>query len=149
MNAAIEDKNAYEELTTLIEEVRDDIKTVGTRSTWLLGLLIVIILALASFIFRSYGALPLEIKTNEIFLLLREASQGLCYIYLALLFIYIRPLIVPIFEKPNYELKDIEELREKLQWNVLRLEKLTRQFKTLASLFMASVPASLFLAWVI
>ncbi len=149
MNKEMQDKRAYDDFIALIEELRDDIKTVGTRSTWLLGILVVITLTLASFIFRSYGTLPLEIKTNATFLLLRDMAEALCIIYFGLVLFYIRLLIVPIFEEPIYEPRNIEELKEKIKWNAARLKKLVKQFRTLVFLFMSSVPASFLYAWAI
>ncbi len=149
MNKEVEDKRAYDDAVALIDDVRDDIKTIGTRSTWLLGLLVVVILALASFILRSYGTLPPEIKTNSTFLLLRDVAESLCVIYLALFLAYIRPLIVPDFEEPIYGSRNIEELRENMKWNVIRFKKLLKQFRMLVFLLMASVPASFLYAWVV
>ena len=149
MNKEMQDKRAYDDFIALIEELRDDIKTVGTRSTWLLGILVVITLTLASFIFRSYGTLPLEIKTNTTFLLLRDMAEALCIIYFGLVLFYIRLLIVPIFEEPIYKPRNIEELKEKIKWNAARLKKLVKQFRTLVFLFMSSVPASFLYAWAI
>ncbi len=109
-----------------MKELKDDIKSIYTRSTWLLGILIVVILALASFLF-----LPPEIQIQKY----TAAKIGITYLfayYLAIVSVYMRIMIIPNFKKPDYKLNE-KELKEKL-------DRLSRNLNALATLFVLPLP---------
>ena len=55
MNGKAEGKNAKDDAAIRKQEINDAIKTIGTRATWMLGILVVIILGVASYIFSDIG----------------------------------------------------------------------------------------------
>ncbi len=56
MNKKAEGKNANADAAIRREEINDAIKIIGARATWILGILVVIILGAASFIFSDIAA---------------------------------------------------------------------------------------------
>ncbi len=109
------------------EEIEENIKIIGIRSTWMLGFLIVIILALANYLSNNLS-LNLEIESLAWFA--RVTVLILCSLYLLMLLAYIWPLIVPNFKEHNAQV----------------LEKLDKRFKSLIFLFIVAIPASMLIA---
>ncbi len=119
-------------------EINDAIKTIGTRSTWMLGVLVVIILALASFIFSDIAA---EAPAGSFYQMAWTTASTLCIIHLALLLYYIQPLVVPNFDELLEELEGDKVSQETINQSANRLRKLGKNFKRFIFLFVVSVPA--------
>ena len=104
-----------------MQEIRDEIKIIGTRSTWLLGLLVVIVLALAGFALKDFGteqvAFILAMKTTATILLL---------IYSGAIVTYTPKLIAPNFGKPMHGTTEPSDVI---------LDKLNGHFNSLISAF--------------
>ena len=115
---------------TAEDRIHDDIKTIGNRATWLLGFMIVILLALAGVIFASFGMPPPESVRTDFFLLARNFAAALFTFYLVITPVYMWRLIVPNLETPS----------------AITLRRLARRLKTLILLFIIAVPASFFLS---
>ncbi len=112
-----------------MQETKDDIKAITTRSTWLLGILVVIILAFASFLIQS----PSEEISQFSLAWWGKAMAGTFFIYyLMITSIYMRPLIVPRFRDPAYK-PSKTELQEELN-------KLAKHFTALTTLFIVPLP---------
>ncbi len=139
-----QDKEAYEDAIGRTEEIKENIKTMGTRSAWLLGLLIVIIIALASFLFRSYN-LPFSTQNaNELFILIRTAATILLLFYIAITLFYMWWLIVSKFGKLTHETRDIHKLEKNIETNTDILNKLIYNFRTLIFSVTVSIPTAFF-----
>ena len=111
-----------------MQEIRDDIQIIVTRSTWLLGILVVIILAFASFLIQS----PSEEIRQFSLVWWGKAIAGTFFIYyLIIASIYMRPLL-PSFKAPARK-PNKTELQEELN-------RLTKDFTALASLFIIPLP---------
>ncbi len=141
-----QNKEAYEDAIGRTEEVKENIKTIGTRSAWLLGLLIVIIIALASFLFRSYNLPFPEQNTNELFILIRTAATILLLFYIASTLFYMWRLIVPKFGKLTHETRDIQELEKNIETNTDIQNKLIHNFRTLIFSITISIPTAFIVA---
>ena len=109
------------------ENINKGIRNIATRATWMLGVLVLIILGLASFIFKDIDA---ELQVGSLYWIIWHTAIFTCIIHLALLLFYIRQLIVPNFD---------DYLNES---NAKRLTKLIKTFKSLIILFISSVPAA-------
>ncbi len=109
------------------ENINKGIRNIATRATWMLGVLVLIIIGLASFIFKDSNA---ELQVGSFYWIMWVTAGVACLFYLALLLFHIQPLVVPKFE--DY----IDES------NADRLRKLINTFKTLIFLFVISVPSS-------
>ncbi len=130
MNKKAENKN-----TAIPPEViNDGIKTIATRATWMLGVLTLIILGLASFVFQYIGT---DLEIGSTLWAIWITAGILCFFYVILLLAYIKPLIVPKF-KDLIDESDAE-----------RLKKLVNHFNTLVFLFIALAPTSLFIGFVL
>ncbi len=112
-----------------MQEMKDEIKTIGTRATWLLGILVITIFALANFLFQDL---------NEYLIMFSPAWWAKLVIafffiyYLTITAVYMRPLIVSNFKKPTYETNE-EELKK-------ILNGLNSNLKALSSLFIIPLP---------
>ena len=106
-----------------MDKIDENIKTIGTRSTWMLGFLIVIILAFANYLSKYIGV---EVEVGSLIWFINRTVTTLCFIYLLMLLAYIWPLIVPNIKEQNAKV----------------LEKLDKRFKSLIFLFIAAVPTS-------
>ena len=137
-----EDKNvcASDYVIACMNKIDNDIKTVGTRASWLLGFVIVIVLALLSFLFSNFDS-GTEV-VGSIDWLIWHTAGILCPIYLVILLAHIWPLITPNFGKMDYELLSISEIRKNIKTNAEIFERLNKRFRTLVILFIVSVPAS-------
>ena len=115
--------------TARMQEIKDEIKVIGTRATWLLGILVITIFALANFLFQN---------SNEYLIIFSSAWWAKLVIafffiyYLTITAVYMRPLIVSNFKKPTYE-TDEEELKK-------ILNGLNSNLKALSSLFIIPLP---------
>lgn len=126
------------------QEIKEAKKLIGTRSTWLLGLLVVIILALASVILKGLETKS-EIGSFAWVLWVTLICLGGCYF--ALLLIYIRPLIAVNFEELTDEAYKAKSQKEKNELNAKKLEKLVNTFNSLIFLVIFSTLASFVLAF--
>ncbi len=115
-----------------LEEIKDDIKTISTRATWMLGVLVLIILGLASFVSKDFG---FEIQTNSLFWMIWVAAAILCIAYFMVLLIYIPLLIWPNFGIPIHKISGDKELQKSIELNDDILDKLIKNLKALISLF--------------
>ncbi len=140
MNGKAEGKNAKDDAAIRKQEINDAIKTIGTRATWMLGILVVIILGVASYIFSDIGV---EAPAGSFYRLAWVTGIVLCLIHLALLLYYIQPLVVPNFNELFKGHQGGMFSQESLDKSAERLEKLVKNFKRLIFLFVVSVPASL------
>ncbi len=113
------------------ENINKGIRDIATRSTWMLGVLVLIIIGLASFIFKDSNA---ELQIGSFYWVMWVTAGVSCLFYLALLLIYIQSLIVPNF-------KDYTD-----ESNPDRLRDLINTFKSLIFLFVISVPSSFIFA---
>ena len=104
------------------EEIKDEIKIIGNRATWLLGILIGTLLALGGFLSQDFGA-----EKDVLAQLLKIIVGGLFYIYLGATVIYMGPLMKINFRKFDSKTTEVE-LQE-------ILKKLTDDFNALVSLF--------------
>ncbi len=131
-----QDKDANDAVS--VKEIKENIKTIATLATWLLGLLIGLLVILASFIFKSYGMPLPEYEGNTFFIISRFIAVILFSFYLTITPVYMWRLIVPNFEKTmGKDLKSCAKV----------LAELTRHFKMFVFLFLASVPASFIFAF--
>lgn len=121
-----------------MEEIKTDKNTISTRSTWLLGIIVLIVLALASFLANDAGS-----EVDGLAWVIRVNARTLCLAYSLIFLVYISLLIIPDFGNPIYEEYDEEELQECKKQNLENLEKLHRHFKTLVFLFIFFSSASL------
>ena len=112
-----------------MQKIDDNIKSIYTRATWLLGILVVVVLALASFLLENINE-PLELYSPA--WVIRAVAVFLFIYYLTIIAIYTRTLIVPNFKKPTYKTNETE-LQE-------ILDGLTSDLKALASLFVLPLP---------
>ncbi len=140
MNKAVADKAKLENAAIRKQEIRDDIETIGRHATWMLGILVLLIIALASFIFKYLGV---ELETGSIIWVVWHVAIFVCGIYSSLLLYYIRQLIAPDFDESPKESQEYEEVQGKVKQNAIRLSKLAKKFNTLLSLFVASAPTAL------
>ena len=113
------------------ENINKGIRDIATRSTWMLGVLVIIIIGLASFIFKDSNA---ELQVGSFYWVMWVTAGVSCLFYLALLLFHIQPLVVPNFEDYTDES------------NADRLKELINTFKTLIFLFVISVPSSFIFA---
>ncbi len=114
-----------EAIIACMEEIKDDMKTIGTRATWLLGILVLAILGLASFLSKDYG---LEIEA------VRTIAKILCGFYLVISLAYMPLLIVPKFGKRIYEIIGTKDIQKNIEVNLEILDKHYKHFKSLVSL---------------
>ncbi len=140
MNKKVESKNANHETVIHREEINDAIKIIGARATWMLGILVVIILGVASFIFSDIAT---EAPTDSFYRLAWVTAIILCAAHLALLLYYIQPLVVPNFNELFKGYQGDKYSQKSINKSADRLEKLAKNFKILIFLFVVSVPASL------
>ncbi len=130
MNKKMENEN-----TTLPSEViNDGIKTIATRSTWMLGVLTLIILGLASFVFQYIGT---DLEAGSLLWTAWVIAAILCFFYVILLLAYIQPLIVADF-------KDLVN-----ESSTERLKKLVNHFRRLVFLFVVLAPTSMLIGFVL
>ena len=132
-----------------MEEIKNDIKIIGTRAAWLLGILVVIVLALASFIFKDFDLayiLSTDINNSDHFIKL--FAIYLFISYFGLIIIYI-PRILPEgvevptdneFENVMRSSKNakIAELQKRIKENADKLHSLNQKFNTLILFFVSS-----------
>ena len=121
-----------DDLISRLEEIQNKIEVIGARATWLLGTLVLVVLALASFL--SGGVEP------EI---VRETAAGLCLVYVALLLVYIPLLILPNFGEPIYGTREDAVLQKNIGVNGKLLKKLHNRFNVLVSLIIIPAIVSL------
>ncbi len=119
-----------DDLIDRLEEIKDDIKTIGTRSTWLLGVLVLVLLGLANLLSKDTGV---EIE------LIRDIAAALCLIYLTLLLFYIPLLIMLNFGEPTYGTRDDKKLQESIEENSKLFNRLNRRFNSL--IYLTIIPA--------
>ncbi len=122
-----------------LEEIKDDMKTIGTRATWLLGVVVVAILGLANFLSKDVGV---DIHSDGLAWIIRATAKILFLTYLVILLVYIRRLIAPKFGKPIFETNEKFELQENIKQNLKIFESLNKRLNMLISLIIFSVPAS-------
>ncbi len=117
------------------EEIKDEIKIIGNRATWLLGILIGTLLALGGFLSQDFGA-----EKDTLTQLLKIIVGGLFYIYLGATVIYMGPLMKINFKKfdSNTSEAELQEI----------LKQLTNDFNALVSLFILPLLACFALATV-
>ena len=137
------DTTSYDKACVRKQELRDDIETIGTRATWLLGILVLLIIALASFVFQY---LDVELEKGSFIWVVWSTSATVCVYYLALLFYYVYLLVAPNFDGVPKQSTECEEVEEKIRQDAIRLNKLAKQFKTFLYLFVASAPTALLYA---
>ena len=117
------------------EEIKDEIKIIGNRATWLLGILIGTLLALGGFLSQDFGA-----EKDTLTQLLKIIVGGLFYIYLGATVIYMGSLMKINFKKfdSNTSEAELQEI----------LKQLTNDFNALVSLFILPLLACFALATV-
>lgn len=145
MNKKVENKISTdsEKSVARLEEIKDDMKTISTRATWLLGVLVIAILGLANFLSKDIG-----LQEGSFTWTIAQTAKILCVFYLAILLVYIPLLITPNFGKPIHETYGNKETQENINQNLKILERLNKHFKTLIYLFILLVPAHLIAAWI-
>ncbi len=139
----------HDDYVARLEEIKDDIKTIGTRSTWLLGLLVVIVLAISGFIFADLELSIDAIKTNPVVTLIKAIGAAILFFYLAVIAFYTKLLMKINFGMSIYEPEKIieeetpEEIKkykiQKIKFNNKRLKELSDGFNALVSLFVRSL----------
>ncbi len=140
MNKASENTTNLNRADIRKQEIRDDIETIGRHATWLLGILTVIIIALASFIFKN---LDIELETaNKLTWVMWHTAIFVCGIYSGLLLYYMYRLVAPNFDISPAEDKEYEGIQEKIIQDAMKLKTLSKRFKTFLYLFVASAPVS-------
>ncbi len=140
MNKSAEAKNANDDLAILNEEINDAIKTIRANATWMLGILVALILGLASFISRDFGG---ELEIGSIIWFIWITAVSLCLFYIILLVAYIYPLIAPNYDGLIERSKGAKPNQESINESAERLSGLVKNFKRLIFLFVISVPTSL------
>ncbi len=145
----------YDNAVARMQQIDDDIKIIGTRSTWLLGLLTIIVLAFANLLFRNLNFLP-EQDIGIIALLIKIVIVTIPFFCLTIIAIYTRRLIAPNFGIPAHnepenlmtretfqhdikliKILEIETLQDRINANVDRFSKLARIFNRLILFFFA------------
>ncbi len=126
-----------------LEEIKDDIKTIGTRSTWMLGVLVIVILGTANLLTEDLG-----LQIGSLTWTIVQSAKVLCVLYLVILLAYIPLLIMPNFGKPIYEDIEENELKQNIKLNDEILERLKKRFKSLIYLLVSLVPVHLIGAWI-
>ena len=120
-----------DDLIDRLVEIKDDIKTIGIRSTWLLGVLVLVTLGLANFSFTDSGIEGLGV--------IKRITTTLCLAYSILLLFYIPLLIMINFGKPIYGTRDDKTLKESIGENTILFNKLNRRFNSL--IYLTIIPA--------
>ncbi len=144
MKKAAGDITNYEKAVIRKQELRDDIENISRHATWMLGILTLLIIALASFIFKD---LEIELEAgNKLTWVMWYTAVMTCIIYFFLLLYYIYRLISPNFDESDEELLEYADIWKKIKWEAARLRTLTKQFRTLLYLFIASAPTAFFYA---
>lgn len=139
MSKKEESKNScacYDPVAIRRQEIRDDIKSINTRSAWLLGLSVVILLGLGGFLFGNAGTTKEEISLFDHSI--RFIAKVLFYIYLSAVAIYMRPLM-----KINLKSPDNKKTEEELQKT---LYELISRFNTLVFMFISPLLVCFILA---
>ncbi len=129
-----------DEAIASLEEIKDDIKTIGTRATWLLGTLVLALLGFANFL--SNDAI-FTAEVGSLAFVIWATTIILCIYYLALLLIYIPLLIVPKFGKHIYKIVGTKDIQKSIEENTELLDKLQKHIKSLVFLIIISVIASM------
>ncbi len=140
MNKSAEVNNANDDLAILNAEINDAIKAIRTNATWMLGILVALILGLASFISRDFGG---ELEIGSITWSIWIAAVCLCGFYVILLVAYIYPLIAPNYNELIKRTEGARPSQESINQSAKKLIKLVKNFKALIFLFVISVPTSL------
>lgn len=115
-----------------LKEIKNDAKAIRESSTWLLGIIVIIILALANFIANNTG-----IEAGETSLVISLIARTTCFLYLAILLFYIPLLIIPKFGNPIHLPYEVDEMQNVVNENAQILERLNKHFQTLVNLFIA------------
>ncbi len=141
----------YDHSVYLLGEIKSDMKIINTRSIWLLGILALITLGLADFLFRDFGT-PTNIVGNIDDRFIKVYSALLLIHDFALIIIFIPKLLWGI-EVPRHneyskvgsfnEIAETEKLLTEIQKNAKKLYNIDTQFKILIFLFTTS-PAYLY-----
>ena len=131
-----------------LQEIKDNITIIGNRASWMLGVLVLISLGLASFIF---GDSPINsaVDKNSLAWAIKVMARSLFGFYLLITAYYTWRLIVPNFGLPIHENRDDEDLQETIKLNAELSTKLANSLTTLIVLFIAAVPFSFFLTFII
>ncbi len=124
-----------------LQEIKDDIKTIGTRASWMLGVLVLISLGLASFIFGDSVINSAQDKSSLAWAI-KIMARTLFISYLLIIAYYTWRLIVPNFGLPIYESRDDEDLQEVIKSNAKLSVKLANNLRALILLFILAVPFS-------
>ena len=143
MNKAAGDITNYEKAVIRKQELRDDIETIGRYATWMLGILTLLIIALASFIFKY---IDVELEAGSLIWVIWYTAVLICIIYFSLLLYYIYRLVSPDFDESDEESLEYAEVREKIRKDAIRLKTLSQRFRTFLYSFIASAPFALFYA---
>ncbi len=124
-----------------LQEIKDDIKTIGTRASWMLGVLVLISLGLASFIFGDSVINSAQDKSSLAWVI-KIMARTLFLSYAIIIAYYTWRLIVPNFGLPIYKNRGDEDLQEVIKSNAELSAKLANNLKTLILLFIMAVPLS-------
>ena len=125
-------KSAEERDVERLEEIKDDIKTIGIRSTWMLGILVIIVLGLTNFISKES---IVQMDAGSLIRMIWISATILAATYTVLLLIYIPLLIMPNFGKPIHENYEMNHLQKSIKQNAEILNRLNKYFRTLIYLF--------------
>ena len=129
-----------DETIASLEEIKDDMKTIGTRATWLLGILVLAILGFANFLFSDSSLAP---EVGSLAFVIRATVMFLCGFYLIILLVYIPLLIVPKFGKRIHKIVGTKDIQKSIEVNTKLLDKLHKQLRSLVSLVIISTLGSL------
>ncbi len=121
-----------------LEEIKDDMKTIGIRATWMLGVLVLFILGLTNVLFKVFDV---QSEVGSFAGVLWVTAGSLCGYYLLLLLVYIPLLILPNFGQPIFGTREVKVLKKNIEQNPKILQSLRKHFKTLIYLFIISIPA--------
>ncbi len=121
-----------------LEEIKDDMKTIGVRATWMLGVLVLFILGLTNVLFKVFDV---QLEVGSFARVLWATAGSLCGYYLLLLLVYIPLLILPNFGEPIFGTREDKVLQKNIGQNSKILQSLYKHFKTLIYLFILSIPA--------
>ncbi len=130
------------ELERRAEKIDEAIKAISTRATWMLGILVAIIIALASFIFVDFDR---ELKVGSLYWAAWHTAITLNLFYLSILVVYLHLLIAPDYDDLIDESYGEKSLQEQNKQNAEVLREISKNFKRLIFLIVISVPAFLLL----
>ena len=133
-------KTMSKELEKRAEKIDEAIKAIRTRATWMLGILVAIIISLASFIFRDFDG---GLEVGSLYWAAWHTAIISSLFYLSILVVYMYLLIAPDYNDLIDEPQGSMSLQEQTEQNAQILKELVTNFRRLIFLFVISVPTSL------